>query len=296
MKKLYFIAVEPSSEEESSKLLSREVVNLKLLYKETYGLKHALKSPPHITLMSPFECDDSPPPPPASCSGIVRTPPTREQVQCALDELVQMERCLREPFKVRFDGFGLFDHQERRIRQLQEEESKADQPPAKRKLLSQQLQKTKANRRYTVFAKPDLDSVKEAGLIGEQQHPLFTLRRALVHTFDNHMWATLSQFDKVGIPLENYHPHMTIAFKDLYTQTFDKLWYGEEECGEEERRKKKEEQQYGGGVEYFLTGLKDKAFKREMLVDRISLLQYDRADGKWNCVYQTEQFGSRLRL
>lgn len=51
--KLYFIAVIPDD------VLCERITALKNELRDRYGVRHALKSPPHITLMMPFKFDEA---------------------------------------------------------------------------------------------------------------------------------------------------------------------------------------------------------------------------------------------
>lgn len=48
-RRLYFIAVMPPEK------IRKEVTGLKMIFSEKYEAKHALKSPPHLTLIPPFK-------------------------------------------------------------------------------------------------------------------------------------------------------------------------------------------------------------------------------------------------
>lgn len=52
MKNLYYIAILPDDH------LSQRITDIKLELKENFGVKHALKSPPHITLQMPFKWEN----------------------------------------------------------------------------------------------------------------------------------------------------------------------------------------------------------------------------------------------
>ncbi len=79
---LYFIAVMPPE------TIQKEVTDLKFLFKDEYQAKHALKSPPHITLLPPFKWKED----------------REQELIVALDSFT--ETC--KGFWVRLNGFGAF--------------------------------------------------------------------------------------------------------------------------------------------------------------------------------------------
>ena len=79
---LYFIAVVPAEK------IKHQVTSLKNAFSEQYHSKHALNSPPHITLTPPFSLN-------------------RELERRLSIELCGLNRG-KEPFNVSLDGFGVF--------------------------------------------------------------------------------------------------------------------------------------------------------------------------------------------
>ncbi len=79
---LYFIAVVPTEK------LKRQVTKLKNIFAEQFLSRHALNSPPHITLIPPFKLD-------------------LELEKDLSKELCDFNRG-KEPFNVIIDGFGAF--------------------------------------------------------------------------------------------------------------------------------------------------------------------------------------------
>lgn len=77
---LYFIALIPPED------IQKDVINLKMHFKEQYNSKKALTSPPHVTLFPPFQCD---------------------QVDY-LKEILEKVAANMEPVEVYQDGFGSF--------------------------------------------------------------------------------------------------------------------------------------------------------------------------------------------
>ncbi|SNS31417.1 2'-5' RNA ligase [Belliella buryatensis] len=139
----YFIAWVPSEK------LCDQVHQLKLNLKDTFGLKYALKSPPHITLKMPFNWNEA-----------------KEDI--LLEKLKGYAKNLKA-FSIQFDGFGRFG---KRVIFVKVNENK-------------DLIALQSN--LTTFCKKELKLVSE-----------------------------LSD--------RNYHPHMTIAFKDIKENEFDLYW------------------------------------------------------------------------
>jgi len=81
-KRLYFVAVVPPEE------IRDQVTKVKLEFAEKFVSSHALKSPPHITLIPPFMAASE----------------LEQKTICLLEEVVKD----RKPFEVRLNGFGAF--------------------------------------------------------------------------------------------------------------------------------------------------------------------------------------------
>ena len=79
---LYFFALVPPEDIQAS------ITRIKEEFKERYNASHALKSPPHITLIPPFEYEKS----------------SEETLINSLDEFSIRETC----FQQRLEGFGSF--------------------------------------------------------------------------------------------------------------------------------------------------------------------------------------------
>ncbi|SIS55765.1 2'-5' RNA ligase [Belliella pelovolcani] len=171
----YFIAWVPSE------ALFDQVHQLKLKLKDTFGLKYALKSPPHITLKMPFSWNEAK-------EGIL------------IEKVKEFSNNLK-PFSIQIDGFDRFG---KRVIFVRVNENKD--------LIALQSS-------LTTFCKQELKLVSE-----------------------------LSD--------RNYHPHMTIAFKDIKERQFD-LYFS------------------------FLSTL---SIQAQDQVDSISLLK--RIEGRWEVVYQ----------
>ncbi|MCH7401601.1 2'-5' RNA ligase family protein [Belliella kenyensis] len=139
----YFIAWIPSSE------VIAKVDSIKNSLKDNFGLKYALKSPPHITLKMPFSWNEA-----------------KEHL---LIQNLQKFLSHENDFTLDLDGFGKFGKRVIFIKVSRSEELV-------------QLQS-----RLVQHCKQELKLVKE-----------------------------LSD--------SNYHPHMTIAFKDLKTRAFEEYW------------------------------------------------------------------------
>lgn len=138
----YFLALVPPQE------ILEKATAIKLLIRDEYGIKYALKSPPHVTLKMPFSYI--------------------EAKESFLEEKLTNFLKAQKPFRVKIAGVGNFG---RRVIFLGIEESS--------ELL--QLQSS-----LTTFCKRELNLVEE-----------------------------LSD--------RNYHPHLTVAFKDLKVGQFDKV-------------------------------------------------------------------------
>lgn len=141
---LYFVALIPPPPERE------EIHRLKIAISETYHTRRALNSPPHITLINPFELKEQ----------------NRGQWYAFLMEFSQNQ----EPVKIKTNGFSHF-------------------------------------RKEVLF----LEIVKTQGLSALQNH-LDTYARKKQNLFKYHY------------PERTYHPHITLAFKDLTKENFNKAW------------------------------------------------------------------------
>lgn len=137
---LYFIAIIPPEE------IQHEVTALKHLVAEKFGSKHALKSPPHITLHMPFKWKDK----------------KRE----LLDESIKTINDSLDPFLIKLSGFDFFEPRVVFIK---------------------------------VLENPSL--VKLQGQVGEMAKQKLKL-------------------DNLNYKNKPFHPHMTIAFRDLRKRKF----------------------------------------------------------------------------
>ena len=146
MDKLYFIAVIPPQE------IADEVTAFKDVFAEQYESKAALRSPAHITLVSPFKVGE----------------PQHEK-------LVDWFAGLKPPvskFALELKDFGMF-----------------------------------ANKRPVIFINPLLnDSLSALQRWIEEE--------AIAGKF----------FPPPSLPQREFHPHMTIAFKDLLPHRFKEAW------------------------------------------------------------------------
>ncbi len=170
----YFIAWIPSDE------VVKEVTALKHELFDQFGLKYALKSPPHVTLKMPFSWNEA-----------------KEDV--LIQKISQFLKD-KPSFPLTLNGFGKFGKRVIFI-SVQHHDQLMD------------LQKSLVN-----FCKIDLKLIKE-----------------------------LSD--------SNYHPHMTVAFKDVKEKNFSIYW------------------------DYF----RDKTYFRNQTLSSLSLLK--RVDGKWKVIH-----------
>ncbi len=81
-KQLYFIAIIPPL------TIQDEVIALKNEMSQKYNSRHALKSPPHITLLMPFKW--------------------KEEKESIIEDFLKTFALLRSPFNIRLNGFGAF--------------------------------------------------------------------------------------------------------------------------------------------------------------------------------------------
>lgn len=141
---LYFVALLPPSP------VYEEAQEYRLYFKENYNSEHALKSPPHITLLSPFRLEKE----------------KYDQLESVLDGISQSIT----PFTVRLRNFSTF-------------------PPG------------------VIYI--DVESDEE--LINLQQKLEQTARKK-------------SDLFNYNYHRRDYHPHLTLAFKDLSKDNFHKAW------------------------------------------------------------------------
>lgn len=139
----YFVAIVPESD------IQQDAINLKLLLKENFNLKYALKSPAHVTLKMPFNWNEA-----------------KE------DKLIGLLKSFFEkiePFEVRYSGFDRFGNR-------------------------------------VIFVK-----IKE-------EPTLYSIQNSLSEYFKRELKLVVELSDKA------YHPHLTLAFKDIKTTQFDTYW------------------------------------------------------------------------
>jgi 2'-5' RNA ligase len=139
LESLYFIAVVPPED------IREEVTELKKYVAATYGSKHALKSPPHITLHMPFKFKDR----------------KYEQLEAFLQSMVKNQ----PTFSIQLQGFSYFEPRVVFVDMLQSEALES-------------LQATISK------------EIRQLNILNSQYK---------------------------GRP---FHPHMTIAFRDLKKQAF----------------------------------------------------------------------------
>lgn len=139
----YFLAIVPEGD------IQQKATDLKLLIKEEFNLKYALKSPAHVTLKMPFNWN--------------------EAKESKLKDLIFNFCLTQNPFQVKFSGFDKFG---KRVIFV-----KVKEEPA---LFSLQISLSK-------YCKTDLNLIEELS-------------------------------DRA------YHPHMTLAFKDLKESLFFDYW------------------------------------------------------------------------
>lgn len=138
---IYFVALLPD------KAIQEEVTHLKEMAAGRFGSRHALKSPPHITLIPPFKRSES------------ILPSLREALAEAASRLA--------PFTIRLQNFGHFGQR-------------------------------------VIYVKVSVDET------------LTYCQRATASVFEK----------KLGIRPEPrpFHPHMTVAFRDLSQQIYPEAW------------------------------------------------------------------------
>lgn len=141
---LYFVALVPPSP------VYEEAQEYRLYFKENYNSKHALKSPPHITLLSPFRLE--------------------KEKYSELESLLKKLSQSVTPFTVRLRDFSTF-------------------PPGV----------------IYIDVEPDEE--------------LMNLQQKLEQTAREN-----SDLFNYNYHRRDYHPHLTLAFKDLSKENFHKAW------------------------------------------------------------------------
>ncbi len=135
----YFLALVPPPE-----ILER-AHEVKLLIREHFGIKYALKSPPHVTLKMPFSYNEA----------------KEEFLENKLRDFLQVQK----PFQVKIDGVGTFGNR-------------------------------------VIY-------------LGIEQSPELLLLQSNLKSFCK---KELNLIDELSD--RNYHPHLTVAFKDLKPSHF----------------------------------------------------------------------------
>jgi 2'-5' RNA ligase len=163
--KLYFIAIIPPQP------YKEKIAGIKQSFAEIYHVSHALKSPPHITLIPPFKLNES----------------KEKEVTLFLEKFVENATS----FQLVIEDYGSFKPR-------------------------------------VIFLKPILNELFKClyESISSDFYTLFPVGKASKRPF---------------------HPHLTIAFRDLKPNIFYKAW----------------------------DELKSKRFKAEFIIDRIFLLKHD---------------------
>lgn len=139
---LYFVGILPTP------AIQTEVTALKEIFKLNYQSKHALKSPPHITLIPPFKCSEA----------------DLNQVKMTISTFCSTWA----PFSIQLRGFGAFEPR-------------------------------------VIFIR-----------VEKNQH-LKTLQNKLERQMAD-------RFDFILPARRPFHPHLTIAFKDLSASQFHRAW------------------------------------------------------------------------
>eukprot|EP01135_Chromosphaera_perkinsii_P011364 Nk52_evm9s2391 gene=Nk52_evmTU9s2391 len=278
-KKGFMIALEPSKDDAPSVRFVEEVTGMRNLFSEKYGLTKGLKRPVCVPLTNHFHGDKS----------------LLEATKKRLEEMVKTEEYLREPFTVPLDGFRagslneMMRSKKRKLQILQmlnsvSEPGKENPDSKKLESLYTDFYIKRINKRmakcdlYSIFVNTQLDLKEQMNLPAHQRHCLYQLATNV----SKRLLSNQCKAKVVDIPT------IKLAYGDLTQPVCDKLWYGKE-CETKQTNAEGEEE----GLKYFLTGLKDKRFERKMLVDRISIMEYDEANDVWNSVYHTEKFGSK---
>ena len=138
----YFLALVPPVE------VLEKAHQIKIMIRDQFGMKYALKSPPHITLKMPFNFNEA----------------KEEVLVKKLSEFLKDQK----PFQVKIDGVGTFGNR-------------------------------------VIFLR-----IEKSSALVELQSGLKTFCKRELNLQDE-----LSD--------RNYHPHMTVAFKDLKTRNFDEV-------------------------------------------------------------------------
>ena len=163
---LYFVAILPP------KTLSEEIQRIRYEFRDRFDSRHALKSPPHITLLSPFRSHSE----------------AEKEIVKSLAEVTDS----MYPFRIRLNNYASF-------------------PPR------------------VIFI-----DVKRSNELGRIQEMLENKARIQSHVFNYN-------YDR-----RPFHPHLTIAFKDLSLENFQRSW----------------------------DEFKNKVFEAEFMADRLTLLKH----------------------
>lgn len=141
---LFFVALLPPPS------LRKEIEQLQLIFRDEYSSSHALKSPPHITLLKPFQ-------------------PEKSSLPEVVELLEQISR-ITIPFSVRLHNFSAF-------------------------------------KPHTIF----IDVKKSA--------PLIELQQNIENTA--HEYSDIFNYN---YRKRSYHPHLSLAFRDLSETDFERAW------------------------------------------------------------------------
>jgi 2'-5' RNA ligase len=139
----YFIAIVPEGE------IQENATQLKLMLKQEFNIKYALKSPSHVTLKMPFSWNEA------------KEDKLKGLLKSFFEDI--------EPFEISYSGFDRFG-------------------------------------KRVIFVK-----IKE-------EPALFSLQHSLSQYCKRELKLVVELSDKA------YHPHMTLAFKDIKPAQFDTYW------------------------------------------------------------------------
>lgn len=138
----YFLALVPPTE------ILEKATAIKLLIREEFGIKYALKSPPHVTLKMPFSYNEA----------------KEDFLERKLSDFLQVQK----PFRIKVEGVGTFGNR-------------------------------------VIY-------------LGIKQTPEMQLLQANLKSFCK---KELNLIDELSD--RNYHPHLTVAFKDLKPNHFSEV-------------------------------------------------------------------------
>jgi 2'-5' RNA ligase len=178
----YFLALVPPPD------ILQTAHEIKVRIREEFGIKYALKSPPHITLKMPFSYNEA----------------KEGQLTASLTEYLKTQAS----FKVQIGGVGSFGN----------------------RVIFLSIQKTE---------------------------PLIQLQKGLKLFCKRNLHLVDELSDR------NFHPHMTIAFKDVKPRIFEEV----------------------------LARVREQSFDATFLADHITLLK--RAEGRW-LNYHSVEFGGKI--